>query len=180
MGLEPYFDYEKLTAAMVVDLSEVLTEQMEAHRSFWLAPNARTAERLFQSLWKVESTVERIQRRLATQPVLVHVAGEAKVEWSPDNPVVQALVQRCARCGSVLHFACAGVHARTHHGNLERTGADIPWWPPGTVVAEHGSEREPGMSAIADRRLNKHELECPALHVLEAPRELKRASPRRA
>lgn len=163
MNFDPFIDYESVNEEMAADLHQAMRAQREAAQDFVSddEPDLAKAAKFLEITNDVNSTVGAIMETLYTLPVMVHVAGERKEENNPDDESEQGVVQRCKRCGSVLHFWREGIAIFTPEGPRMLQEDDVPWWEEGTLVAKGQSDSTLAMYEIEEKReLEKHEREC--------------------
>lgn len=171
MNFEPFIDFESVSEEMAEDAHAMLSRYRKAVDAFVAgSPNdvAACAE-VLESAHEMDKVFRASYNHLYTMPVMVHVAGEKRVEQNPDDSSQEAIFQRCARCGSVLSFFHEEMGILDPETGTARRmeEGDIPWWEEGTIVAKSNSEHGIGMYEIAaDQELEKHERMCVALNDL--------------
>lgn len=172
MNFEPFLDWDAMTYEMALDLYEAMTKAQDAARAFSKVEVEDEGNLVAQGRVVVETQkevgeiLEAICSTIWTHPVMVHVAGPKKNELHPDDPMVEGVLQRCKRCGSVLSFWHEGMRAITQEGFREIGEDDVPWWEDEAVVAKANSV---GMYEIEkERELEKHEMQCVSLTELSS------------
>lgn len=171
-GFEPYVDFDAMTPEMATAVRNSLVEYKAAMEGLIASPEAapELAARLLAASERASQIVREITQKLHVTPVIVHVAGERREEANPDDAEEQATVQRCARCGSILHMwseRMGIIDPETGPRRLEED--EIPWWHPGARVAKPGVGGLTGIYEIRppDRPLSEHEHTCADLSSLE-------------
>lgn len=172
MSFEPYVDFEALTPEMAALVRDSVLEYRAAMDALAAAPEAtpELAAAMLRASEHASRVVREIVDELHVTPVMVHVAGDKREEVNPDDPEEQAVVQRCARCGSILHMWSERMGVMDPElGPRHLEVEEIPWWKVGARVAKANSNTGPvGMYEIdSDRPLLEHEHVCADLSSLE-------------
>jgi hypothetical protein len=165
-NFDPYFDWSELSDDMASDLHAHYLRHRRALDAFLdrKTPDRELAKEVMDSHEELSRTAEVIKMALWTEPVMVHVAGERKMETNPDDPEQEGVLQRCQRCGSILHFWAEGMGVMTPEGPRILNEDEIPWWPSGELVAKATNELGMKMYEVEKgRKLAKHEIECVSL-----------------
>jgi len=170
-GFEPYLDWEKITDEMTDDLHEGLSFFHEAQDRFLENKTSKNAADMLRSHYEMSSIASDVKEAIYTQPMMVHIAGEVKVEENPENPLDEVTIQRCKRCGSVLQIYKEGLAQITESGPEPVTEDEVLWWDDGDVVAKTSDSTSIHMYQIEGqgkpaRKLEKHEMECVSLEDL--------------
>lgn len=172
MTFEPYVDFDAVTQEMADAVRDSILGYKTAMDALAAAPEAtpQLAAAMLRASEQASDIVREIINTLFVTPVMVHVAGERREETNPDDPEESAVVQRCSRCGSILHMwseRMGVVDPETGPRHLEVE--EIPWWDVGTRVAKatFTTGSPVGMYPISDRSLKDHEHVCADLSSLE-------------
>ena len=169
-NFNPFYDYEDLTDEMVEDLHDDLWNLEEAKREFIASPSKDTAAEYMKSLSQIDGTCRAIGETIYKVPAMIHVAGPTKHEVNPDNPEEEATIQRCARCGSVLHWWHEGMIGPTPDGVGIIGEDDFQWWEEGQTIGKIEGPGPIHMSMYSvedDHELQSHERECVDISGLE-------------
>lgn len=161
-NFDPFIDWEGITPEMVDDIHATLKEFRAAQESFLRTASSEDAAAMLRNQWDLTRTIEAITQTLYTIPVMVHVAGEKKIE--EDEQWGEITRQRCVKCGSVLGEWMERMMILTPVGPKQVEEEDLPWWTPGQRVAKAGTQGEDDQSMrlylVEDRELDKHEMPC--------------------
>lgn len=167
-GFDPYLDWDKINDEMTNDLHEGLVFFHEAQERFRHNKSPKNASDMLKAHYEMAEIASDVKEAIYTQPMMVHVAGEVKSEDNPDNPLEEAVIQRCKRCGSVLQVYKEGLSQMTQHGPEPISEDEMLWWDDGDIVAKTSDSTSIHMYQIEgkdkpDRALEKHEMECVSL-----------------
>lgn len=172
-NFDPFIDWEAIDDEIAAELNKAVKNHRRAVDAFARMKRgdedfAKAAQVVLKTYVKMGRTAQGIINHLWTVPVMVHVAGERKWETNPDDEDVQGLLQRCARCGSILHLFHEGMMVLDPEtGPRAMTEDDLPWYTPGDVIAKSDQGGNVSMYLIENgRELEKHEHECVALNEL--------------
>lgn len=168
MGFDPYFDWAGITPELTAGFLKALTSHNEFRKKFEGDPTPENLGAYLKVYDELQTVHDNIMRGIYTVPAMVHVAGARKRETHPDDPMQEAMLQRCARCGSVLHVWHEHAIVFGPEGPQEIQEEDVPWWDEGQKVAKAS---QPGQLEIyevePDRELEKHERMCVSLSDLD-------------
>lgn len=166
---DPFLDWEAIDDEIAADFNKAIKQYRRATEAFAKMKRgdedfAQAARTVLKCQMKVTRLSQGILSHIYTLPVMVHVAGERKNETNPDDPMQEGTLQRCSRCGSVLHFWHEGIIALTDQGPRPLTEEDVPWFEKGEIVAKGETQGGVSMYVIdPPRDLEKHERECVSL-----------------
>lgn len=164
-SFEPYFDWDGINDEMAEDLHRALSSQLETRANFLREPTRANAGRFLKATRKLSQIGQAIESTIWTLPVIVHEAGEKKIETDEEDDEV--VMQRCRRCGSILQVWHEHIALMTPSGPQRIAEEDIPWWNPGAIIAKSDSDNGMmSMYEIEGRELDKHEKICPDLAAL--------------
>lgn len=165
MSFKPFHDYDQLDAEQAADLKEALARYRKAQDDLLAAHTADRqiicAQRVLEANQDAVAVIDEINKDIYTVPALVHTAGEIELEES-DELGMSVYVQRCERCGSVLHASSSD---------------DRGFFDEGDRIAKKASKKLnrranrrammiPDLNQmyfVGDRDLQKYELECVSL-----------------
>lgn len=165
-NFDPYLDWDKVDQEVTDDLYDALASYERDRETFLKNKTIDNAKKVLRSHNAITEVSIAVHDYIYTIPVMVHEAGTKKRELDPDYPEEgEVTVQRCKRCGSILHAWREGVGVMTNDGPKEISEDDIPWWDVGDIVAKAtGPEGAIGMYLIdPDHQLEKHEMKCVSL-----------------
>lgn len=165
MGFEPFHDYEQLDEEQAAEIREALAEYRKASDDLLEAEAADQqvvyAKRLLKTHQNTSKVIAGVNREIYTIPAMVHTAGEVEYE---EHEVLDMMIhiQRCERCGSVLH------------ASPRESGG---FFTPGDKIGKKSTKKLPKRSSyprgmmptfdqmyyVGERDLEKHELECVSL-----------------
>lgn len=167
-NFDPFLDYDAVSDEMAEDLYEGLSAYESAKAHLLASPvgskeRVKWARKVLEAQKETADTAGAIYETIYTIPMIVHEAGERKIETDDDGN--EFTVQRCKRCASVLQ-SWAGTGEMTMFGQ-QIDVEDLPWWEDGDVVAKSGdSDYRLDLYLIEDRPLEKYEYKCVALNEL--------------
>lgn len=173
MSFEPYVDFDALTPEMAAAVRDSVAEYRSAMEALTAAPEAtpELAATMLRASERASRVVREIVDELHVMPMMVHVAGERREETNPDNSEEQAVIQRCTRCGSILHLWSERMGVMDPEvGPRPLELEEIPWWSLGARIAKANSDNGPiEMYEIdpPERELLAHEHVCADLSSLE-------------
>lgn len=164
---EPFFDYDKVNQEMADAFGQAIHRHKKIVEEIFRSGGKCSPKQLVEALKsneECEEIVGAIKEDIFTIPVIVHVA-----EDPAEDEESEGIVQRCARCKTVLSFWREGIQALTAEGPRQIDQEDVPWWDEGTLIAKTSSSQGIGMYEITpqDRKLERHEVECVGLPNLE-------------
>jgi hypothetical protein len=168
-NFEPYMDWGAIDQEMSDDFHAAMVEQLRARAAFEAENTPANAAALLKATVEVSEVGDRISRTIWTLPMMVHVAGEKRVEECPDcDDRHERVVQRCSRCGSMLQMWHDSILVMTERGPAPMPEESIPWWDVGSNIAKSNDDEMGTMSMyeIKDREFDKHEMICPDLSAL--------------
>ena len=171
VGFEPFIDWHGINDEMAQDLAKTVREFRSAQEAFARFDDTSTGDAFCKAAadmlltqHELATTVNAIQSTLFIVPVVIHVAGIRMLEQ--DDETNDRVVQRCARCGSVLQMWVEGLIRPTPDGPQEISQGDMVWWGEGEVVAKAPAEGGNRMYPVRDRELEEYEQPCPNLSEL--------------
>jgi hypothetical protein len=172
-NFDPFLDWNAIDDEIAAELNKALKNYRRAMEAFAKMKRgdedfARAAQVFLKTQLRLQRMASGVINHIYTVPVMVHVAGEKKVETNPDNEDQTGVLQRCARCGSILNLWREGMMMLDpEEGPREVCEEDLPWFEPGTVIAKAENNGSISLYPIeGDRELEKHERECVALNEL--------------
>jgi hypothetical protein len=163
-NFDPYPDWEKVTDEHAKKLGNAVAEYRRASVQISDLATPQSAARFMQAHHDVGVIHDEILEDIWTVPMMVHVAAERDYEEIEEQTV---MVQRCARCKSILHIVHEGIVLMGPNGPEWMTEENTPWWAPGQLVAKATRPDSMSMYLIEDRELEKHEMECVGLPNME-------------
>jgi len=172
-NFDPFIDWEAIDDEIAADLNKAVKNYRRAQLGFAKMKRgdedfAKAAQVFLKSQLHLTRLANSVINHIYTVPVMVHIAGERKTEVNPDDESSEGILQRCARCGSILHLFRDGLMVLDPEtGPREMQEEDLPWFDPGALVAKAETETGVQMYVLDDKHeLKKHERECVALNEL--------------
>lgn len=164
-NFEPFFNYDKLTQEMADDLHRAMVKHRLASDTFIRLATPTKGKDVLESSYEVEMVIDEIRQAIWTIPVMVHLAGERKAETCLDCGDEEGVVQRCKRCGSVLHAWNEHLAVLTPDGPRELEEDEVRWWDVDAIVAKGTSSGGSMLMYRIDpsRELERYEMECISL-----------------
>lgn len=174
-NFDPYFDFDNIEPKLAKELARTWTATRDAAHVMADDPTPENVGNYLRHVQKYDGVFEKVKEDIFVVPVMVHVAGETKDEVHPDGdpeiPEHHATVQRCSRCGTMLHIWHPSMVVMGDEGPEHVAETDTPFWPKGTVVGKSHDEDDllarTTMYQIEDRDLEPHERECVDLSGLD-------------
>lgn len=163
MSFKPFHDYDQLDAEQAEALKEALARYRKAQDDLLAAHTAdrqiTCAQRLLEANQDAIVVIEEINKDIYTVPALVHTAGEVELEQHEEFGMM-LYMQRCERCGSVLHASSSEDRGFFEEGDriAKRAEKKLSRKPSRRAMMMIPDLNQ--MYFVGDRDLEKHELEC--------------------
>lgn len=167
-SFDPYYDWSKVTDDHADDLKEFIQLLDDAKQDVLEHGDNEAAGEFLRVNAAMKDFYEEVLDEIFTVPVMVHVAGEKKIENHADEPDIEVTVQRCQRCASPLQMWHEGMMGMTAEGLKRFEENEVPWWDEDKIIAKATSPTGIGMYEVeSDRELEDHERECVGLPSME-------------
>jgi hypothetical protein len=173
MAFEPFLAYELVNDQQAERLYNVMREYRETVNDFIEdeeGPDREKAQKVMEAIAEMDDAYKEIADEIYRVPATVHIAAEKGEESNPDNPEQTAVVQRCARCGSILQFWFDGIMYLALDGSVrDFEEEDSEWWEVGEQVGKTDATGGIDIYPVdEDHELESWETECADLSELEA------------
>lgn len=171
-NFDPFLDWSKIGEDEAGRLRELSMRQRAAHGELADSGSIEAAVQMLKCYREVQETITDMFDSIWTVPVIVHIADRRSWEKNPDDPEQEAVLQRCARCKTVLQWWYPGmvsvsdpsgmimISTTDPESPLAVQEEDYDWWPIGSTIAKQAPSGYEGIYVIEDRPLHSHEVEC--------------------